>query len=303
MSHATYYFSEYPNTKIGSVFSMNSINKIMVVGAGQMGTGIAQVFAQGGKEVILVDLQEEILQRSINNISNMLERSVKKERITAQEKDAILGRITPTLDLTDGQDVDFVLEAVTEDEEIKREVFRNLDKVCQPKTIFASNTSTISITMLGGVTNRPQEVIGMHFFIPAPVMKLVELIKGIKTSDETFESVAKLSEVCGKESVEAQDYAAFTVNRLLVPMWNEAMYLVMEGNKPEEVDKAMKLGANFPMGPLELADFAGLDTVLSVIEVMHKSFGESKYRPCPLLRKMVEAGLYGRKSGEGFYKY
>lgn len=275
----------------------------MVVGAGQMGTGIAQVFAQGGKKVILVDLQEEILQRSINNMSNMLERSVKKERITTQEKDAILGRITPTLDLTDGQDVDFVLEAVTEDEDIKREVFRNLDKVCHPKTIFASNTSTISITMLGGVTNRPEKVIGMHFFIPAPVMKLVEIIKGIKTSVETYESVAKLSEVCGKQSVEAQDYAAFTVNRLLVPMWNEAMYLVMEGNKPEEVDKAMKLGANFPMGPLELADFAGLDTVLSVIEVMHKNFGESKYRPCPLLRKMVEAGLYGRKSGEGFYKY
>jgi 3-hydroxybutyryl-CoA dehydrogenase len=282
---------------------MRKIQKIMVVGAGQMGSGITHVFAQAGYDVILVDLNEQILEKSIGNISSMLERSVKKERITTEQKAATLARITPTVRLEEGQDVDFVLEAVTEDTEIKKDVFQRLDNICQPDAIFASNTSTISITLLGGVTERPDKVIGMHFFIPAPVMKLVEIIKGLNTSIETFEQTAKLTKICGKESVEAKDYAAFTVNRLLVPMWNEAMFLVMEGNKPEEVDKAMRLGANFPMGPLELADFAGLDTVLSVIETMHESFGESKYRPCPLLKKMVEAGKYGRKSGQGFYQY
>jgi 3-hydroxybutyryl-CoA dehydrogenase len=287
----------------GGSLLMWEIRKIMVVGAGQMGTGITQVFAQAGHDVILVDLNEQILEKSIANIASMLERSVKKERITAEQKAATIERITPTVRLEDGQDADFVLEAVTEDTEIKKDVFRKLDKICQPEAIFASNTSTISITLLGGVTERPDKVIGMHFFIPAPVMKLVEIIKGLNTSIETFEQTAKLAEICGKDSVEAKDYAAFTVNRLLVPMWNEAMFLVMEGNNPEEVDKAMRLGANFPMGPLELADFAGLDTVLSVIETMHKSFGEAKYRPCPLLKKMVEAGQYGRKSGQGFYKY
>jgi len=280
-----------------------NIEKVMVVGSGQMGSGITQVFATAGIPVLMVDVKQDFVDRGIQAIRKNLERSVTKNRITDAEKEEILGRITTSIEMADGSDVDFAIEVVTEKEEIKKEVFRKLDELLKKEAIIASNTSTISITKLGGVTNRPDRVIGMHFFIPAPVMKLVEVIRGLRTSDETYETVMHLSEAIGKEPVTAQDFPAFTVNRLLVPMWNEAMYMVMEGNKPEDVDRAMKLGANFPMGPLELADFAGLDTTLSVMEVMYEGYSDPKYRPCPLLRKMVDAGLLGRKSGEGFYKY
>ncbi|MBP1934062.1 3-hydroxyacyl-CoA dehydrogenase family protein [Ammoniphilus resinae] len=280
-----------------------NIEKVMVVGSGQMGSGITQVFATAGMPVLMVDVKQEFVDRGIQTIRKNLERSVVKNRITEAEKEEILGRISTSIEMADGSDVDFAIEVVTEKEEIKKDVFRKLDELLKKEAIIASNTSTISITKLGGVTKRPDKVVGMHFFIPAPVMKLVEVIRGLRTSDETYETVMHLSEAIGKEPVTAQDFPAFTVNRLLVPMWNEAMYMVMEGNKPEDVDRAMKLGANFPMGPLELADFAGLDTTLSVMEVMYEGYGDPKYRPCPLLRKMVDAGLLGRKSGEGFYKY
>lgn len=280
-----------------------NISKVMVVGAGTMGAGITQVFAQSGFPVFMVDVKEEFVEKGLKNITKILERNVQKGRMTAEEKEQVLGRITTSTDMNVGKSVDLAIEVVTENEEIKKKVFRQLDEICKPEAILASNTSTISITMLGGVTDRPSQVIGMHFFIPAPIMKLVEVIRGLKTSDETYETIMNLSEACGKEPVTAQDYPAFTVNRLLVPMWNEAMNMVMEGNKPEDIDRAMKLGANFPMGPLELADFAGLDTTLSVMEVMYEGYGDPKYRPSPLLRKKVEAGCYGRKSGEGFYKY
>jgi 3-hydroxybutyryl-CoA dehydrogenase len=282
--------------------SMN-IKEIMVVGSGLMGSGITQVFAHAGYSVLMVDINEQQVHEAKNQIANNLQRLVQKERITAQDKDEILSRITASTDMTEGRSVDFAIEVVTENEKIKEQVFRQLDDICEPKTIIATNTSTISITKLAGKTRRPDKVIGMHFFIPAPVMKLVEVIPGLKTSDDTYETVFSLAEVSGKTPVRAQDFPAFTVNRILVPMMNEAMFLVMEGNKPEDIDLAMKLGTNFPMGPLELADLCGLDTTLSVLEVMYEGFGDPKYRPCPLLKKMVDAGLHGRKSGEGFYKY
>ncbi|HBE76987.1 MAG TPA: 3-hydroxybutyryl-CoA dehydrogenase, partial [Firmicutes bacterium] len=199
--------------------------------------------------------------------------------------------------------VDLVIEAVPENVEVKKDIFKRLDRICKKETLFASNTSTISITLLGGFTERPEQVVGMHFFIPAPVMKLIEVIPGLRTTPETFEKACDIARRLNKTPVKAPDSPAFLVNRLLVPMWNEAMFLVLEGNEPKDIDEAMKLGANLPMGPLELADFAGLDTVLAVMTEMYDKFGESKYRPCPLLRKMVNGKLLGRKTGQGFYKY
>ncbi|BCV21396.1 3-hydroxyacyl-CoA dehydrogenase family protein [Moorella sp. Hama-1] len=277
--------------------------KIMVVGAGLMGAGIAQTCAEAGYETLLTDVNLELAERGLNKIEYFLKRKVEKGKLEESKLKEIIGRIRAVPSIEVGAEADVVIEAVTENANIKIETFVKLDKICKPETIFASNTSTISITLLGGATNRPEKVIGMHFFIPAPVMKLIEVIPGLRTSEDTFEKAMNLSKGLGKVPVKAPDTPAFLVNRLLVPMWNEAMYLVMEGNEPKDIDTAMKLGANLPMGPLELADFAGLDTVLSVMKEMYDKFGDPKYRPCPLLRKMVEGKLLGRKSGQGFYKY
>lgn len=277
--------------------------KIMVVGSGLMGAGIAQACAEAGYETILTDVSQELANKGFANIKHFLERKVEKGKLDKDALDKIISNLHVVRDLTEGSHVNVVIEAVSENVAIKKDVFAKLDQICQPDTILASNTSTISITLLGGATNRPEKVIGMHFFIPAPVMKLVEVIPGLRTSDETYATIRDLALGLGKEPVKAPDSAAFIVNRLLVPMWNEAMFLVMEGSEPKDIDKAMKLGGNLPMGPLELADFAGLDTVLSVMTEMHTKLGEAKYRPCPLLHKMVDAGLLGRKSGRGFYDY
>ena len=226
-----------------------------------------------------------------------------KNKCTNEEKDKTLSRIKISVNYEDAKDSDLVIEAVNENIEIKKSVFKELDKICGKKTILASNTSTLSITSLASVTNRPDKVIGMHFFIPAPVMKLVEIIPGINTSSETFNFVKDVSDKLNKISVTAKDFPGFIVNRIFVPMWNEAMFLVMEGVEPKDIDNAMKYGANLPMGPLELADFAGLDTVLSVMNTLYDGFKDSKFRPCPLLVKKVEAGDLGRKTGKGFYDY
>ena len=279
-----------------------AIEKIQVVGAGQMGSGIAQVAVQAGLAVHLADVEQGMVEQGLETIKKNLSRSVEKERISQEEMDEAMGRIESGTEYA--QDADLAIEAAPETMEIKTEVFQALDEQLKEEAILASNTSSLSITKLGAQTNRPEKFIGMHFFNPVPALKLVEIIRGIETSDETYEVVSELAERLEKTPVEVQDFPGFAVNRVLVPMINEAVYCVMEGvAEPEDVDTAMKLGTNQPMGPLELADLIGLDTCLHVMEVLHEGFGDTKYRPCPLLKRYVAAGRLGRKSGRGFFEY
>jgi len=279
-----------------------AIEKIQVVGAGQMGSGIAQVAVQAGLAVHLADVEQGMVEQGLETIKKNLSRSVEKERISQEEMDEAMGRIESGTEYA--QDADLAIEAAPETMEIKTEVFQALDEQLKEEAILASNTSSLSITKLGAQTNRPGKFIGMHFFNPVPALKLVEIIRGIETSDETYEVVSELAERLEKTPVEVQDFPGFAVNRVLVPMINEAVYCVMEGvAEPEDVDTAMKLGTNQPMGPLELADLIGLDTCLHVMEVLHEGFGDTKYRPCPLLKRYVAAGRLGRKSGRGFFEY
>jgi len=281
------------------------ISTLAVVGAGTMGQGIAHVAALHGRSVRLVDVSEAVLQRALQTIAHNLERQVRKERITAAQKEEALGRITPATDLEAAvADVQLVIEAVPENPDLKAQVFERLDRAAPPEAILASNTSSISITWLGARTQRPARVIGMHFFNPVPVMQLVEIVRGLETSDATYETIYHLAEALGKTPVTVNDAPGFVSNRVLMPMINEAIYCVMEGvATPEDVDRVMKLGMNHPMGPLALADLIGLDVCLGIMEVLHQELGEDKYRPCPLLRKMVAAGRLGRKTGRGFYEY
>jgi 3-hydroxybutyryl-CoA dehydrogenase len=277
---------------------------IGVVGAGTMGNGIAQVAARAGYDVILRDVKEEFLERGMKAIDGSLQRDVDKERLKEEEKRAIVGRIRTTTALSDLAGAGFVIEAITENLEAKQTVFRELDGACGADAILASNTSSISITKLGAATRRPEKVIGMHFMNPVPVMKLVEVIRGIATSDETWARTRELTEKMGKTALECHDSPGFVSNRVLMPMINEAVFALHEGVATREsIDGIMKLGMNHPMGPLTLADFIGLDVCLAILNVLHTELGDPKYRPCPLLRKYVDAGWLGRKSGRGFYEY
>jgi len=280
------------------------IQRVGVVGAGTMGSGIAHVFAGNGFEVILCDVGQRFLDRGLDTISQNLEREASKGKITAEEKAASLKRITAVVDRSKLAACDFVVEAATEKLEIKTEIFRDLDKVCRPEVVLSSNTSSISITKLAALSKRPDKVIGMHFFNPVPVMKLVEVIRGLATTQETFQTVRDLALKLEKTPVEVNDAPGFVSNRVLMPLLNEAMYAVMEGvATPEAVDEVFKLGMAHPMGPLTLADFIGLDVCLDIMRVLQDGLGDPKYRPCPLLIKMVDAGRLGKKSGRGFYQY
>ncbi|MFY9618371.1 MAG: 3-hydroxybutyryl-CoA dehydrogenase [Pyrinomonadaceae bacterium] len=275
-----------------------------VVGAGTMGNGIAQVAARAGFDVVMRDVSEDFLARGLKAVDKSLQRDVDKERLSAEEKSAVFGRIKTATELDALSDAFIVVEAVTEDLAVKTEVFRALDQITKPDCILASNTSSISMTKLGAATERPDKVIGMHFMNPVPVMKLVEVIRGAATSDETYERVRELSEKLGKTPLECQDYPGFISNRVLMPMINEAIFALHEGVATREsIDGIMKLGMNHPMGPLTLADFIGLDVCLAIMNVLHEGFGDSKYRPCPLLKRYVDAGWLGKKSGRGFYEY
>ena len=275
-----------------------------VIGAGTMGNGIAQVAARAGYDVVMRDVAQEFLARGMNAIDKSLQRDVDKERLTAEKKAEIMAGIKTTTDLGALSDAFVVVEAVTESFEVKAEVFKSLDEITKSTAILASNTSSISITKLGAVTRRPDKVIGMHFMNPVPVMKLVEIIRGAATSDQTYEQIRVLSEKLGKTPLACQDYPGFVSNRVLMPMINEAIFALHEGVATREsIDGIMKLGMNHPMGPLALADFIGLDVCLAIMNVLHDGFGDSKYRPCPLLKRYVDAGWLGKKTGRGFYEY
>ncbi|WP_438314923.1 3-hydroxybutyryl-CoA dehydrogenase [Sporosarcina sp. FA9] len=280
------------------------IKKVMVIGAGQMGSGIAQVCAQAGYAVYLNDIKEESFAKGLAGITKNLSRNVEKERMTEDEKNTTLARIRKSLDLQDAENVDLIIEAAVENMDIKKSIFKKLDAIAPTHTILATNTSSLSITEIAAVTSRPEKVIGMHFMNPVPVMKLVEIIRGLATTDEVYNAVEDLTRDLSKVPVEVNDFPGFVANRVLMPMINEAIYTLYEGVATKEaIDDVMKLGMNHPMGPLQLADFIGLDTCLYIMETLHEGFGDSKYRPCPLLRKYVKAGWYGKKSGRGFYSY
>ena len=280
------------------------MEKIFVLGAGTMGAGIVQAFAQKGYEVIVRDIKDEFVERGIAGINKGLSRQVAKGKMTEEVKEEILARITGTTDMNLAADCDLVVEAAVENMKIKKEIFAELDKICKPETILASNTSSLSITEVASATGRPDKVIGMHFFNPAPIMKLVEIIRGMATSQETFDAVKELSVAIGKEPVEVAEAPGFVVNRILIPMINEASVILQEGvASVEDIDTAMKYGANHPMGPLALGDLIGLDVCLAIMDVLYSETGDSKYRASSILRKYVRAGWLGRKSGRGFYNY
>ncbi|MBN2062721.1 MAG: 3-hydroxybutyryl-CoA dehydrogenase [Deltaproteobacteria bacterium] len=275
-----------------------------VIGAGQMGNGIVQVAASSGLNVIMNDIKQEFIENGMGTITKNLDRSVEKGKMSKTERDDILGRIKGCIDLNEISEADFVVEAATENEPLKLKIFQDLDGVCRPDVILATNTSSIPIGRIASRTKRPEKVVGMHFMNPVPVMKLVEVIRGITTSDETFNTTWSLSEKFGKTPALANDYPGFIANRILMPMINEAIYTLYHGvGTREDIDTVMKLGANHPMGPLALADLIGLDTCLAIMETLYNGFMDSKYRPCPLLKKYVEAGWLGRKTGRGFYEY
>ncbi len=288
---------------MGEGFFMK-IKKVMVIGAGQMGSGIAQVHAMAGIDVVLHDVSEEAVERGFKTILRNLSRQVEKERITTVDKAIIVNRIERSVDLQKAKDVDMVIEAAVENIEVKSSLFAKLDTIAPASAVLATNTSSLPITEIAAATTRPEQVIGMHFMNPVPVMKLVEIIRGLATSDEVYETVEALARKLSKTPVEVNDFPGFVTNRILMPMINEAIFTVYEGvATPEAVDEVMKLGMNHPMGPLTLADFIGLDTCLYIMETLHKGFGDDKYRPCPLLRKYVKAGWLGKKTGRGFYQY
>ncbi|RJQ86499.1 MAG: 3-hydroxybutyryl-CoA dehydrogenase [Desulfobacteraceae bacterium] len=283
---------------------MDEIKTFGVIGAGQMGNGIAQVAAVSGLSVVMMDVKEEFVQRGMKTIAKFFDRSIEKGKLTREQKDSVLSRITPSIDINDLAGADFVVEAATEKEELKFQIFRDLDRICRTGVILGSNTSSIPIGRIAAQTGRPDKVIGMHFMNPVPLMKLVEVIRGLATSEETFQTTWRLSEKFGKTPAQANDFPGFIANRILMPMINEAVFALYHGvGSREAIDTVMQLGMNHPMGPLTLADLIGLDTCLAIMETLYDGFKDSKYRPCPLLRKYVEAGWLGRKTGRGFYEY